>query len=487
MPERLNIAIIGGGCSGALAALHLLRDPRPARIHLIEPRAIVGTGMAYSTDCPQHLLNVPARCMSVSPATPGDFVEWLRNDGGAPANPDEFISRQRFGRYVADRLETSRREARPNNIFEGHHAEVLEVGRQRERAILHLNNRTRLEADFVVLALGNAAPRPLPFFPRAGTDSMFYESAWSRGALAPPDPHSDVALVGSGLTAVDAFLALRANGHRGVVHMISRRGLLPQPHVPCHNNPGRAVLWESGKLRDLVRQVRERAAAAEEQSSNWRDVINSLRQVTNELWQQLTPSDRERFYRHVKPYWDAHRHRMAPQTAAMLNEARRSGGLEVHSGRIQRIAEGPETLKIHLLLRSQKVASIHAQRAINCTGSEQDYRRVDSPLLRSLFSKGWLSVNPPGLGVRTTDNGAVVDRHGAALPWLFAIGPMRVGGRLETTAVPEIREQAAALAETLLFRPAVTRAEGQSADKVLAPSSRWRTSVSLPHPIPPAG
>ena len=67
----------------------------------------------------------------------------------------------------------------------------------------------------------------------------------------------------------------------------------------------------------------------------------------------------------------------------------------MHAGRIQRIAEGPETLKIQVLLRSQKVAILHAQRAINCTGSEQDYRRVDSPLLRSLFSKGWLSVNAP--------------------------------------------------------------------------------------------
>ncbi len=453
MPERLSIAIIGGGCSGALAALHLLRDPRPARIHLIEPRAIAGTGLAYSTDCHHHLLNVPARSMSVSPAAPQDFVEWLGSDGGAPANPDEFIARQRFGRYVADRLETARREARPNKVLRRHHAEVLEVGRQEERAVLHLNNRTRLEADFVVLALGNAAPRHLPFFPRAGTESMFYESAWSPGALAPPDPNSDVALIGSGLTAVDAFLGLRTNGHRGVVHMIARRGQLPQPHGACTNDAGGVVPWESGKLPDLVRQVRERAAAAEEKGSNWRDVVNSLRQVTNELWLQLTPSDRERFYRHVKPYWDAHRHRMAPQSAAALDEARRSGGLHVHAGRIQRIAEGPETLKIQILLRSQKVAILHAQRAINCTGSEQDYRRVDSQLLRSLFSKGWLSVNPPGVGVRTIENGAVVDRHGAVMPWLFALGPMRVGGRLETTAVPEIREQAAALAKTLLAHP----------------------------------
>ena len=64
-----------------------------------------------------------------------------------------------------------------------------------------------------------------------------------------------------------------------------------------------------------------------------------------------------------------------------------------------------------------------ARSGSHCTGSELDYRRVDSHLMRSLFAKGWLQANPLGLGVRTVENGAVVDRDGAVLPWLHAIGP----------------------------------------------------------------
>jgi hydroxyacylglutathione hydrolase len=450
MPERLNIAIIGGGCSGALTALHLLRGQRPLRIHLVEPRPTAGLGLAYSTTCHHHLLNVSAHCLGVSPTAPQDFVEWLAHDTGGPADPDAFAPRATFGRYIVERLEEARSQAAPNSVLLRHYAEALDVGREGERAILQLNGGERLEADVVVLALGNAAPRRLPFFPRAGTNPMFHESAWSPGALEMDDPASSVILIGSGLTAVDAFIGLHSNGHRGVVHMISRRGLLPQSHAPLGSVGAGDVPWEAKSLLELLRELRIRVRFAEQEGSDWRDVIASLRGATNELWLRLTPRDRERFYRHAKAYWDVHRHRMAPQVAAVIADAQRRGTLCVHAGRVQGVTNGADSVKVDLRLRSQESASLCAARIINCTGSEQDHRRVDSRLIRSMFGKGWLQANPVGVGIRTVESGAVVDRNGTAMPWLYAIGPMRVGGLLETTAVPEIREQAAALSQTLL-------------------------------------
>jgi len=385
--------------------------------------------------------------MSVSSAAPQDFVEWLKHDTGSPVDPDAFVPRASFGRYVSDRLETVRRQARPKSVLVRHSAEVLDIERCKERAVLHLSDGSGIEADAVVLALGNAQPRRLPFFPRAGTNPMFCESAWQPEALTPPDPDSPVVLIGSGLTAVDAFIGLRANGHRGIIHMISRRGLLPQPHARSTKSCTLSVPLESRTLRELLRELRNRAHRAEQSGSNWRDVIGSLRGATNDLWLGLTPRDRERFYRHLKPYWDVHRHRMAPEVAAVVENARRAGTLHVHAGRIQRILDCPDKVKIEVRLRSQEAVTLCAQRVINCTGSEQDYRRVDSQLLRSLLRKGWLQSNPQGIGIRAAENGKI-------LPWLYTIGPMRIGGLLETTAVPEIREQAAALAKTLLEAPA---------------------------------
>jgi len=416
--ERRSIAIVGGGCSGALAALNLLRRGTPVQVHLIEPRGTVGVGLAYSTGCPHHLLNVPAGGMSIFPDAPNDFVDWL----GHGANRDDFAPRAMFGRYVADRLEAACRQAR---VLVRHRTEALDIERQGLRAIVHLNGGRRVEADFVVLALGNFA-RSLPLF----------EPAWKSGALDVPYRDSAVAMAGSGLTAVDAYVALRANGHRGVVHMISPRGLLPEAHVRSKCT-GLAISWKAARLRTLVREVREQS-----EQGDWRDVIASLRGATNELWGRLSPADRARFFRHVKPYWDVHRHRMAPEVARMIADGRQNGSLQVHAGRVQEVVRARNGLEIDVRLRSQSSLQLCVQRAINCTGSEHDYRRVESPLLRSLFQKGWLTPGTLGFGVRTNEDGAILD-------WLYALGPMRIGGLLETTAVPEIRVQAARLAATL--------------------------------------
>ena len=271
-----------------------------SKFYLVERRTIAGKGLAYSTDCLEHLLNVPARCMSILPSAPRDFLEWLNDDTGLPADYDAFIPRAHFGRYIADRLEAARREARPNRKLLRHHAEVLDVTRNSDCAVVHLNGGTRIEVDFVVLALGNAPSRRLPFFPCAGTGPRFYESAWSPGALTVADPKVEVVLVGSGLTAVDALVGLRANGHRGIVRMISRRGLLPKRHLPFKKKTGHATSWKHGTLREMVREIRKRAVAAEAAGSNWCEVIDSLRRMTNQLWFSFTPDDRDRFYRHVK-------------------------------------------------------------------------------------------------------------------------------------------------------------------------------------------
>ncbi len=66
-----------------------------------------------------------------------------------------------------------------------------------------------------------------------------------------------------------------------------------------------------------------------------------------------------------------------------------------------------------------------------------------------MLAQGAMVANPLGIGVRVAENGALIDAGGVASKRIFALGPARFGTLIETTAIPEIREQAHALADWL--------------------------------------
>ena len=82
MPRQFDVAIIGGGASGALTAAWLLRGATaPLSIALIERSGRFATGVAYGTREPVHLLNVPAGKMSADPDDPEHLLRWLHRRG----------------------------------------------------------------------------------------------------------------------------------------------------------------------------------------------------------------------------------------------------------------------------------------------------------------------------------------------------------------------------------------------------------------------
>jgi uncharacterized NAD(P)/FAD-binding protein YdhS len=87
---------------------------------------------------------------------------------------------------------------------------------------------------------------------------------------------------------------------------------------------------------------------------------------------------------------------------------------------------------------------------VNATGPAWDCRLADSALLRGLLDRGQAAPGPAGLGLATAADGALVDAGGRASERLFTLGALRRGELWETIAVPELRTQAAALAERLI-------------------------------------
>jgi uncharacterized NAD(P)/FAD-binding protein YdhS len=268
--------------------------------------------------------------------------------------------------------------------------------------------------------------------------------------LAALSPDAPVLLIGSGLTMVDAVISLLDAGHTGSLHAVSRHGLLPQRHAVSHVEPiVPANPWPSG-LFPLVRAVRREAAGALAAGQDWRSVIDALRPFNQDLWRGFSDRERSRFLRHLRAWWDVHRHRVPHAAADRIEAALQTRQLRVHAGRITGlgICEGQASLTFRRR-GSGAVATLSGVRVIDCTGPVTDVSRSTEPLMRALLRTGIARPDPLALGLDVAISGAVINSLGQAAGRLFAIGPLTKGASWEITSVPDIRAQCRAMALTL--------------------------------------
>lgn len=447
MSETPSILIVGGGFSGAMVAAHLLRlASSPVRVIMIERDAHVGRGIAYGTREPQHLLNVPANRLSALPEEPAHFLHWLRRQDAA-VEETAFAPRRTYAAYVASILEEAIARKRPGVEFAVLRGEAVALRLHAREAIMTLADGTAIAGQRVVLALGNFPPA-LPNVPGLAETPGVVADPWAPGALDGLNPDASVLTIGTGLTMVDLALSLDARGHRGTLHAVSRHGLLPRGYLPPQDYEN--FLTPRPHLGAMLRQVRAEVRRAAALGKHWQAVIDALRPAQQALWQTLPIAERERFLRHLRPYWEVQRHRMAPQVAETIAAMRAEGRLVLHAGRLLAVAPSPQGLCVRLRRRGEaEIEALEVQRVLNCTGPA-DVRHVDQPLLQSLLAQGLVRPDPLALGLETAFHGAVLNREGAVSQRLFTLGPLRKGMLWETTAVPEIRQQAAALARELL-------------------------------------
>ena len=434
-----TIAIIGGGVSGTLTAFHLVRQGTPARVILIDQNPDFGLGLAYSTPSLCHLLNVPAGKISALPDQPDHFLRWLRDNHAPDATEKTFAPRAVFGRYIQSLLASTSR-------VEQEIAAVADIRLHGRGTVLTLNNGRELRADLVVLATGNFDPAPLPGITKAASDfGLYHHNAWAAEAYWGLQPDTPIALIGTGLTAVDVVLRLRELGHRGRIIALSRHGIFPNRHAdytPMHSvaipldTPPTCVMY----LRALRTAIREGA--------EWRAAIDSLRESTNELWLRLPLEEKKRFRRHLQRRWEVVRHRMAPPIAEVIEGELRDGTLEIREGHLEAVDVSLAGARITVRAHDER-ETFYADRVINCTGPSMNYRRVPSILLQNLFRKGLVTSGPIGNGFHCSLDGAVIDGSGFTSEIIFNLGPGRLGDLPESIAVPEIRQQAAGLASIL--------------------------------------
>lgn len=375
MTER-SLAIIGGGASAALLLAHLARREGASNlsIDIYDRAGAFARGVAYSTPHLCHLLNVRASNMSALADTPDDFANWAAGHGYEPA---DFVPRKLYGDYLAEHFERARQN--------------LSVSLVTEDAICAGNTVNGKQYDVVVQATGNC----IPLRPRLdGEVKGYYDSPWHVDYTALRD-HKTIVLIGSGLSAVDAILALDTHGYGGNIVVVSRRILFPTMHVQAPAHP--AFIDDLPRTaRAALRLVR---AEIERTDAPWQSVIDSLRPLTNPIWQVWDDAQQQIFMKHLFTYWNIHRHRMAPQIAQKIEALEVQGRLVRYRAPVLSVVSGPCVVTARGELRADAV--------INCLGYRYNERPVDTP---------------------------------------YKIGPARFGPLFETTAIPEIRAQAAALA-----------------------------------------
>jgi len=401
---------------------------------LIDGSGRAGLGVAYSTRDPAHVLNVRAEVMSAWPDDLDHFVRLVEQEGGTRR---DFVQRRQFGRYLRAILE----EGMETGCLRLVERQAVSANPGEEGWIVSVENGETIEASGLVLAIGNQPPEPLPL---GQGSARVINNPWGAEALAAVEDlaasHEDVLLVGTGLTMVDAVLSLDAAGHRGRIVGLSRRGLIPRGHAEFTPAPVEAEDVPHGNVRSLWRWLRHRGAQV-----GWRAAIDALRPHSQWLWQSLPPGEQKRFARHARPWWDVHRHRIAPEVAQQLHDMVAQGRLEIVAGRIHSVEDDGGGLVVAYRRRgSSRIVEGRFAYMINCTGPLGTISRTRDPMLKGMLADGLARPDQLGIALDVDERSRVV---GAERAW--AMGPLTKGRYWEIIAVPDIRYQAAAVAEDI--------------------------------------
>ena len=371
--------------------------------------------------------------MSALADDPDHFVRRFEAEGG---NRRGFAERRLFGRYLREMLS----DATDKGCASIEQSTAVSARRDGGTWHVELDDGRTVSAAALALAIGNQDPEPLRAL--AGAGDRFVNNPWAEDSRNAVDDlvenDGSALLVGTGLTMVDLVLSLGAAGYQGRIVALSRRGQIPRAHADFEPAPVGLEDVPQGHVGKLWRWLRERSAQV-----GWRAAVDSLRSHSHALWQSLDVNQQKQFMRHARPWWDVHRHRIAPQVAATVHGMISSGQLEIAAGRIVRATQAPDGMEVELRRRgSQESSKERFAYAFNCTGPLHAMEKTKNTLLRGLLDAG--EVKPDQL-----DIGLTVDENSRAGNQLWALGPLSKGRYWEIIAVPDIREQAAQVAEDI--------------------------------------
>ena len=441
--SRRTLVLCGNGASAVLLVCALARQAGLGlSIVIIGKNAEAGRGIAYSTRNPHHLLNVPAARMSADINRPDQFVQWLAERGiGTEDWAHSFVSRSLYGDYLAELLDATLK-SNPDLEVRFIQGEVKSLMRKHLGWIV-AHDGGGVNADLVALATGNDLPPPVAAHYSAKLAARISDDPWAEHELKKGE---DVLILGSGLTAIDVAIALKHRGHVGKIHLLSRHGLLPQPHVkPALGSPLKQPFPKTA--RGLLRAMRARLGPAPA-DGQWQGLMDAMRPFWPQIWLSFPATEKKRFLRHCVTYWNVHRHRLAPTVAEYLDRGL-ADNIHVLKGRL-RYLKPARTGMIAAIGRGESIIDLPVDRVINCTGPNPNPEKTHDRLIENLVASRLARGTDAGVGLDVDARNRVLDKSGTAQPSLLAMGALTRGHWWEITAIPEIARQAQVMSGAIM-------------------------------------
>lgn len=448
-----TIAIIGGGFSGTLTAIELLKKSKQVAVKLINCDQPLTKGVAFSTTDTEHLLNVPAGRMSAFEDEPDHFINWIKDQKEFVAYvkksmQGEFLPRFIYGQYLTALFQPYL----SNDQLEIIKLKATGIKKNKDNFTLTFNDNSSLDADSIVLAMGNFAPAPPKINnPTFYSSSSYYNNPWNQSYLENCNLSKNILLIGTGLTMVDCILSLKRIGFAGHIYITSPRGYTPVSHAKTVPYPDYYQELENTSLADIFKTVRKHIKIAETKDISWHSVTDALRPHVQKLWIGFSQKEKQQFISHIRHIWGVARHRLPQYTFKELQKLKEKGQLEIIGGRIKTIDEKDDDITVTIQLRKNKsTKELHVSRTVNCTGPQINYPELNDELVRSLLSSGLIAPSPLKMGIRALSNGSVLKNEEEISANMYAIGSLLRGVLWETTAVPELREQAENIAKQII-------------------------------------
>lgn len=477
----MKVAIVGGGISGSTILRKLIESGiEDLSIDIYELRDKLVVGFPYDDDSPSAIMNEHAIDLSIYRENPDDFYNWLKEHSANWADPDAFVPRNIYGDYLHDRLIAYYDYDQVNIIRQ----EVVDMESKDGTYRLQTADAAWLgNYDAVFYALGH--PPYADHYQLEGLDNYIHNPYPIHEKLQQIQAGPRIAIIGSGLTALDILNYLMKNSsfeepvqvfipeepfntvkftrYRGNLQLTFSSSWL-QDQLTLNN--GRVSLdviveqfmadlkannidivrlyqeYGTGSLEEISKAIE----AEEEELIKLRLYIVKLTAFLPDLYNALTPSDRDVYHKKYEKIFNHFRSQMPGSSLSAVLNWVTEGRLEFVSA-IEQVE--PEGNAFKLTADGQTYQS---DLIINAAGFDFDLSRSKnlSPLVQNLYNKEiFTPYYRKGIMV-TWPNCQVVTANQGILPNVYLLGHWISGIHYGNNNIHLCIKQAERIAQTFI-------------------------------------